>query len=258
MTRVQRRNADESRKLLLDAAERQFAMHGYDGVSMRMIASDAAISLGLLTYHFPTKEQLFEMVIARRADELNHVRRQAFDALRTSSIHDIMDAFSRPIVDALTGPDRGWHFYARLLAVMGRDPRWAALVTSHFLVSVNEGIERLIAAEPRLDLDSASEAFSYAISVFTGTFAVSGSDALNYLPTSSQKDLRAAYPTMLDFIVGGIEKIAHRREVTPPPVRGKAKAAKVPSARKAQSKAEEGRAVSGSAKRTSKAVTEAG
>ncbi len=37
------------REIILDAAEALFAVHGFDGVSMRMIAERGPVGLGLLT-----------------------------------------------------------------------------------------------------------------------------------------------------------------------------------------------------------------
>ena len=51
---------------LLDAAERLFAEHGYDGVGMRQLADEAQVNLGAATYHFGSKEKLFIETFMRR------------------------------------------------------------------------------------------------------------------------------------------------------------------------------------------------
>src|ERR1700693_1143954 len=63
-----------TRAKLLDAAERLFADHGYDGTSLRDIAGRPQQHLALSTYHFGTKERLFEEVIQRRASEMEAIR----------------------------------------------------------------------------------------------------------------------------------------------------------------------------------------
>ena len=45
---------------------------------MRDVAAKARVPLGLINYHFESKEKLFEAIIARRSDELNARRRAAF------------------------------------------------------------------------------------------------------------------------------------------------------------------------------------
>jgi AcrR family transcriptional regulator len=61
MARSEQRNTqmrEASRSRILRAALRLFARHGYDGTSIRMIADEAEISLGLLYHYFPGKQQL--------------------------------------------------------------------------------------------------------------------------------------------------------------------------------------------------------
>ncbi|MDR0338538.1 MAG: TetR/AcrR family transcriptional regulator [Planctomycetaceae bacterium] len=49
----------DTRELLLDAASRLFAAHGFDKVSTRMIAQEANANLGSIHYHFGSKEALY-------------------------------------------------------------------------------------------------------------------------------------------------------------------------------------------------------
>lgn len=56
---------ENSRDKILDAAFRLLSKKGYANVSMRDIAAEAQVALGLLTYHFRTKENLFTAVASR-------------------------------------------------------------------------------------------------------------------------------------------------------------------------------------------------
>jgi AcrR family transcriptional regulator len=61
MTKIQVSNTaleGDGRKRLLLVAMRLFAQSGFDGVSVRKIASDANVSAGLIKYHFESKEGL--------------------------------------------------------------------------------------------------------------------------------------------------------------------------------------------------------
>ena len=49
---------ENSHDKILDAAFRLLSKKGYANVSMRDIAAEAQVALGLLTYHFRTKENL--------------------------------------------------------------------------------------------------------------------------------------------------------------------------------------------------------
>lgn len=59
---------------LLDAAERLFGLHGYDGVGMRMLADDAGVNLGAATYHFGSKDALYIETFLRRFRTMNGER----------------------------------------------------------------------------------------------------------------------------------------------------------------------------------------
>ncbi len=50
---------------LIRAALELFAQHGYDGTSVRAITSRAGANLGAITYHFGSKQGLYDAVIAQ-------------------------------------------------------------------------------------------------------------------------------------------------------------------------------------------------
>ncbi|MHA1564855.1 MAG: CerR family C-terminal domain-containing protein [Alphaproteobacteria bacterium] len=53
----------ETRDQLIDAALRLFAIHGYHGVSTRMVTKEAGANLAAINYHFGGKQGLYEAVI---------------------------------------------------------------------------------------------------------------------------------------------------------------------------------------------------
>ena len=74
------RNID-TRERILDAAERLFMAHGYDGTSMRMITGEAAVNLAAVNYHFGSKEMLMKEVFRRRLGWLNEERLRVLDEM---------------------------------------------------------------------------------------------------------------------------------------------------------------------------------
>jgi AcrR family transcriptional regulator len=93
--------APGSRERLLDAAERLFAEHGYDGVALRKIAGAARVNLGTIPYFFGTKENLFKAVILRRVEPIQRERRARLQALlRTPAeltLENILAAILEPV-----------------------------------------------------------------------------------------------------------------------------------------------------------------
>jgi AcrR family transcriptional regulator len=55
---------------LLRAARALFASHGYDGTSVRAITAAAGANLGAITYHFGSKRELYNRVVADCAEPL--------------------------------------------------------------------------------------------------------------------------------------------------------------------------------------------
>ncbi|KLD75648.1 TetR/AcrR family transcriptional regulator [Xanthomonas hyacinthi] len=203
-----KRDAATSRALILDAAERLFAENGFDGVPMRTISSGAGIGLGLLTYHFPAKEALLEAVIARRAGSLKDAQFAAFARLSPSdTLEDVMDAFTRPILELMSSGDPGWRAYGQLIAVLEQQRRWMPLLQAYFRDIGFAAMERISIAEPRLDKAAGLRAFSCFISVIMGAFAINGGLDIISDGRMASEDLRAAYPTMMRFVVGGFRAL---------------------------------------------------
>lgn len=64
-TNRRRRDAQRSRRAILDAAEALFARHGYDATSMGAIARRARVSNALPAYFFGSKNGLYQAVLER-------------------------------------------------------------------------------------------------------------------------------------------------------------------------------------------------
>ena len=58
MTTPRQGRGQATRRRIIDKALELFREHGYDGTTMRMIASEAGVSLGNAYYYFSSKEQL--------------------------------------------------------------------------------------------------------------------------------------------------------------------------------------------------------
>ena len=116
------------KELLLDAAEELFATQGFDATTTREIAKMADVPLGLVSYYFETKGNLYEEVIARRAPE--HVKdilgsmraeRQANDG-KPLSPRALVHAFWKPIIEKSANRGPGWRHYIQLLVRVAGTP----------------------------------------------------------------------------------------------------------------------------------------
>ncbi len=100
------RNAEQTRKRILDAAYRLFRRQGYSRVSMDEIAAAATVTKRTLYYHFKSKDQLL-------ADVLEAQHHLALAAFQTFG--DRLSGSPEAIVDGLFNE----------LAVWSDKPRWA-------------------------------------------------------------------------------------------------------------------------------------
>ena len=62
LRRVARAARPDSAAVILDAALRRFAEHGVAATTLRLIADDAGVSIGLVQHRYGTKERLVEAV----------------------------------------------------------------------------------------------------------------------------------------------------------------------------------------------------
>jgi len=111
--RPMRADAVKNRQRILDAAEAIFATEGL-AVPIDTVAERAGVGIGTLYRHFPTKEALFEAIVAARLEyllELAKERAGASDpgdalfaflgefAHQASAKHDLFDALSSAGID---------------------------------------------------------------------------------------------------------------------------------------------------------------
>ncbi|MET0371414.1 MAG: TetR family transcriptional regulator [Sphingobium sp.] len=105
---------------ILDAAETLFARLGYYGVSLRDITSEAKVELGLSSYHFGKKEELFRQVVERRADEMCQIELAALDAVVAAAgdlvptVEQILRAYVMTRFDLSYARGAEWADYTRL------------------------------------------------------------------------------------------------------------------------------------------------
>ena len=193
---------------ILDAAEREFAQSGFDAVSVRQVADSAGQHVGVLTYHFPSKDALFEAVVARRADELTARRKAELDGLADPTLEDLLHAFLGPFRERIENGEPGWRSYARILAHIAQESRWAPLVDQLFGEAGRRFVRLMRQVEPSLTLDVATHGYVHLIAIMVGLFASTGLlDRLSNGRMSSD-DLAANYDLAVRFVAGGIRALA--------------------------------------------------
>ncbi len=99
MQQLKQRDADRSRAAIMDAAERLFAEHGFDAVTMAQVGAAAGVSRGTPGYFFGTKDALYRIVVERAAATLRilaetlRVRDAAGNRTPAECLTEAVDAF---------------------------------------------------------------------------------------------------------------------------------------------------------------------
>jgi AcrR family transcriptional regulator len=139
---------------LIRAAERLFALHGVEGVPLRRITQESGHrNMSAAQYHFGSRSELVQAVLASRMVDIDRRRRELLDAIaagRAGEVRDFVFSYISPLAEQLIPRESG-NYYLRFLAQYrawtGND--WAGLrdvAAAGYVVTDN--IRRLLAYLP--------------------------------------------------------------------------------------------------------------
>lgn len=194
---------------VFNAAERLFALNGFQSVSVRDITAEAGVNLASVNYHFGSKDALLFAIFRRRTGELNRERARM--------LHEANERHAgkppvRDILEALFAPPLRWS-----------DPANDRRISIQFIIRArSEGtaemrdalqndvshLERfanaLIAARPELPRETVYWRLHFALGmVHNNRFAEF--DRLHHLSggVTREGDVKALLSRMLDFAEAG-------------------------------------------------------
>jgi AcrR family transcriptional regulator len=113
------RTRQQHREEILSAATGLFAVHGYEGTSMQMIADEAEISVGKLYLHFEGKEDIYREVAEYHAGEIGRMAGEATDP--SIPPIDRIRARTRAVIKYLDEHDDFVRFYVSEMEGKGRE-----------------------------------------------------------------------------------------------------------------------------------------
>lgn len=147
------RAAKGTAERIFDAAEELFCERGFDGVSVRDIAERAGVQKALVFYHFATKEELFDEVLARYYQAHRRALEGALSAPLgvRERLHGMIDAY----LDFMASSSR----YARLVQAQLSNPVTHPLVEKSFTPLYRFVEDALAEIAPREGRASARQLF---------------------------------------------------------------------------------------------------
>lgn len=206
----------ETRARILDAAELLFARGGFEGTSIRDIAATADVPVALVNFHGGAKEDLFAVIVARRADVLAQHRLEALEAAkaegRTLRLRDILACFIRPYLDLAATGGPQWTAYARLIAHVSADERWRPISERCFDPTVKVFMEELQQLLPAARARHVAGAFVFSISAMlslaTSRWRIG---AMAGEPSGKTPELDMWAELLIDYCEGGFRTALARQ-----------------------------------------------
>ena len=206
----------DTRERILDAAERLFMAHGYEGTSMRQITGEAGVNLAAVNYHFGSKESLMQEVFRRRLDWLNEERMRVLDELEAEANGEpvkpsaIVDAFFGTLLRMAQDESRGGRVFLRLLGRTLTEPSdfIRAFLADEYKAVIDRYKEALFAALP--DVPKAEIVWRFHFMLGATSYAIAGTDALRLVTDWQIEDADATdrldrlMPRLMSFLLGGL------------------------------------------------------
>jgi AcrR family transcriptional regulator len=172
-----------TRDRILTVARALFAQHGYRGASVRAITKEAGANLGAVTYHFGTKDGLYDAVLDSLIGPLEERVREAADG--PGAPLDRIEAMIAILLDHLGGhPEQAriiQHELARQQTLPARARQWVSFLFSTLTSVIAEGqAEGSIIAGPPGLMAAAAVAQPFYLNMTGGRLAeVTGSSDPN-------------------------------------------------------------------------------
>jgi AcrR family transcriptional regulator len=206
----------DTRERILDAAERLFMAHGYEGTSMRQITGEAAVNLAAVNYHFGSKESLMQEVFRRRLDWLNEERMRVLGEMETEAAgkplkpSQIVDGFFGTLLRRADDQERGGVTFLRLLGRTLTEPsEFIRTFLAHEYATVMERYkEALFKALP--DVPKAEIVWRFHFMLGATSYAIAGTDALRLVTDWQIEEADAVdridrlVPRLMSFLLGGL------------------------------------------------------
>lgn len=208
------KRGEVTRDRLLDEAEKLFAEHGFDGVSVRDITRAAGVDVALANYHFGSKEKLFDAVFQRRAEAVNARRIVLLEdvlerfAPDLPPLEDLLGAFTWPVAEIMIEGGDGGRAYGRLVAQVNNSPKLARIAMTRYFDPV---VRRFMDVLRRILPTCRAEELFWSYHFLSGALTLSMAETgrLDNLSDGRCRsdDLKAVFARMVPFCAAGFRAL---------------------------------------------------
>jgi AcrR family transcriptional regulator len=195
---------------ILDAAEKLFAIQGFNGTSLREITSQAEVNLAAVNYHFGSKKELIKSVMSRYMNELSPRLESALVEICEQdelNLLEVFSAFIDPLLSLNEFKENGTSNFLQLLGRGYTDSqgflRW--FLTTQYPGVINNFVKAVQKAYPEL---TAEEMFwRLHFTMGTVVFTMSSSDALIDIAQSDfdkTMDIAGVIKKVIPYVAAGV------------------------------------------------------
>ena len=142
----------DTKDRILDTAEQLIGAQGYAATSLRQIIAKAQVNLAAVHYHFGSKEDLLDAVVARKVTPVNEARIARLDRVEAEagsgplSVEKVLESFFIPTAEvASRNPG-----FVRLMGQMHGEGMMPRIVEKHFQATGRRFVAALRRAVPGL------------------------------------------------------------------------------------------------------------
>ncbi|MDB5471082.1 MAG: TetR family transcriptional regulator [Caulobacter sp.] len=210
-----RAEAVDRQNVILDAAEALFSVHGFYGVTVRQVATEAGVDSSLLGYYFNSKRGLFEAVLNRRAEIANANRLMSMARYEAETeiltVEGCLGAFFEPVLERWETGGPGWRNYLRLVALVNNTPAWGGDTMTRFFDPV---INMLIGMLRKAVPDARDEDLYWSYHFVSGALSLSFAETgrIDHLSGGlcRSADVQAVRERMAAFLAPGFLELSRR------------------------------------------------
>ena len=221
------RDSQQTRLAILDGAEALLSERGYEGASIRDIAAGCHVQAAAISYHYATKMDLFNAVVARRAIIINEARSRALDAAldiangrengrvkgrakgHALRIEVLVHNYVSPLLDATSHGDPGWRNFASLMGRLANSPRGTEMINQHFSEVAGRYMSEFQRALPGMSPERLADGFLYMVSSMLVVCADTGRwEAMLGRTLETRRDSSDILSDLVPFVAGGFKALA--------------------------------------------------
>ena len=161
----------DTKKRILDAAERIFSQDGFDAASLRTITAAAQVNLAAVNYHFQSKEALLSAVVERRAKPINDRRLELLEGIAGRRTPErILEAFLHPVMER---SDVDISAFRPLMARLHNAPAelHKRIIEDNFAPTFNRFVDALADALPRASIEDLQLGMFFVVGCMAHTVA---------------------------------------------------------------------------------------